>query len=425
MLDLKQNAKDNLQYMLDGIRYVCETFKNRLPGSEGERGAQDYFKKELGEYADTVIDEDFNVHPGAFFGFIPPAAIFSLLSIVFYWIAARYSNIFLMAAVVMMTIAVLMFLFEFMFYRAFVDFLFPKKVSKNVYAVRKSEEEPKRRIIFCGHADVVHEWRYSYLGEIKTLGPVMAGGVVGMLYVFFVTIAYFIRVLVNHYQPVPIEGVWKVLGIAMFVFAPFIFAIIFFINYKVIVDGANDNLTACYISMAVLKILHEKGIRFKNTEVGCLIAGGEEAGIRGSRAFARKHKQELQEIETVTIAMDTQREIEALAIYTIGCTGTSHADEGVGDLLHEAGLNCGIDMPRADLYPGAIDSDAFAQEGLMSAGFCGVNHNPKRYYHTREDTPDNLNPACIQLSLEICLEALRLYDEKGGIRYWKDQRKKK
>ena len=423
MLDVKQNAKDNLKYMLDGIRYICEHYKNRSPGSESERGAQDYFKKELGKYADTVISEDFNVHPGAFFGFIPPAAIFSLLSIVFYWIGAKYGNGFLVAAVVLMLIAVLMFIFEFLFYRSFVDFLFPKKVSRNVYAVRKSEEQATRRIIFCGHADAVNEWRYSYMGEIKTLGPVMAGGVIGMLYVFGVNVAYFIRVLANSYAPVPIEGVWKVLGIIMFVFVPFLIAIIFFINYKIIVDGANDNMTACYISIAVLKILQEKDIRFKNTEVGCLIAGSEEAGIRGSRAFARKHKEDLKEIETVTIAMDTQREIEALAIYTIGCTGTSHADEAVGDLIHEAGVNCGIDMPRADLYPGAIDSDAFAQEGLMAAGFCGVNHNPKRYYHTREDTADNLNPECIQLSLEICLEALKLYDEKGGIQNWKKQKK--
>ena len=425
MIDLKKNARDNLDYMLEGIRYVCEHFKARSPGSQSERDAQDFFKGELGKYADEVISEDYDVHPGAFFGFIPPAAIFSLLSIVFYWIGHKAGNGFIVAAVVLMLIAVSMFVGEFMLYREFIDFLFPKKVSRNVYGVRKSTSEPTRRIIFGGHTDAVNEWRYSYLGEIKTLGPVMAGGVIGMLYIFFVNLAYFIRILVNHYQPVAITGVWKVLGIGMFVFAPFVFLIIFFINYKIVVDGANDNLSANYVALSVLKTLEEHDIRFEHTEVGCLLAGGEEAGIRGSRAFARKHKKELQEIETVFIAMDTQREIEAMAIYTIGCTGTVHADEAVGDLIHEAGLNCGIDIPRADLYPGAIDSDAFAQEGLMSAGLCGVNHNPKRYYHTREDTADNLNPECINLSLEICLEALRLYEENGGIRKWKNARKTK
>lgn len=424
-MDLKQNAKDNLDYMMKGIRFICENFKNRLPGTQSERDAQDYLKKELETYADTVISEDFDVHPGAFFGFIPPAAIFSLLSVLCYWLAARVGNWMTVAAIVMMTLAVLMFIFEFLFYREFVDFLFPKKVSRNVYGVRRAEENPTRRIIFGGHTDAVNEWRYSYLGEIKGLAPVMAGGIVGMLYVFFANVAYFIKILASGYTAVALTGVWKVIGIIMFVFVPFLFAIIFFINYKVVVDGANDNLTADYIAMSVMKILKEKEIRFKNTEVGCLLAGSEEAGIRGSRAFARRHKKELQEIETVFIAMDTMREIEALAVYTTGCTGTVHSDEAVGDLIHEAGVNCGIDMPRADLYPGAIDSDAFAQEGLMAAGFCGVNHNPKRYYHTREDTPDNMSPECVQLSLEICLEALKLYDENGGIQHWKDGRKKK
>ena len=423
-MQLKNYAKDNLDYMLNGIREVCNRFKNRSPGSQSERDAQVFFKEELEKYADNVIMEDFDVHPAAFMGFIPVAALFSIISVAFYWFAAKAGTVLLVAGVILMAIFLLMFMFEFMFYREFVDFLFPKKVSRNVYGVRNAASETKRRIIFGGHADASPEWTYSYLGELKALLPVIAGAVLGMFIVFFITIAYFISAIIHGYTVQPLDGVWKVLGIIMLCLIPFFISIMFFINWKVIVDGANDNLTACYISAAVLKIMKEHDIRFENTEVGCLIAGSEEAGIRGSRAFARKHKEELKEIETVFIAMDTMREIEALAINTVGCTGTVHSSEVVADLIHEAGLNCGVDIPRADLYPGAIDSDAFTQEGLMASGFCAVNHDPKRYYHTREDTADNMNPECIQLSLEICLEIARLYDENGGIKKWEDARKK-
>ena len=424
-MNLKSKAKDNLEYMVEGICYVCNKFKQRGPGTQSERDAQAFFKEELGKYSDEVIMEDFDVHPKAFMGFIPIAAIVSLLAIGFYWLAPVVSNFLLVVGFLFSVFAVIMFIFEFMFYKEFVDFLFPKKVSRNVYAVRKPSGEVKRRIIFGGHADVSPEWTYSYLGELKALAPVMGGSVIGMFIIFFVNLAYLIKVALSGFESVEITGVWKIFGIVMCVFIPFIVAIIFFINWKVLVDGANDNLSACYVAACVLKTMEDNGVRFENTEVGCFIAGSEEAGIRGSRAFARKHKKELQDIETVFVAMDTMREIEMLQIYNIGCTGTVHSSKAVGDLIYEAGLNCGIDMPRAQLYPGAIDSDAWAQEGLTAAGFCGVNHNPKRYYHTRQDTADNISPECIELSLQICLEIAELYDKNGGIKKYEAARCKK
>ena len=42
------------KYMADGIRYVCENFKERSPGSHSERKAQKYLKKELEKWADKV-----------------------------------------------------------------------------------------------------------------------------------------------------------------------------------------------------------------------------------------------------------------------------------------------------------------------------------------------------------------------------------
>ena len=424
-MNLKKNAKDNLEYMIDGIKYVCEHYKDRAPGSQSERDAQAFFKKELGKYSDEVIMEDFELHPKAFLGFIPLAAILGMASIAGYWLSPIIGSWVAVVAFALILFSVLMFIFEFMFYGEFVDFLFPKKVSRNVYAARKPTGEVKRRIIFGGHADVSAEWTYSYIGELKALAPVMAGAIGGMFVIFGVLLAYLIKVISVGFAVVELTGVWKVLGIVTLVFIPFLIAIIFFINWRVYVDGANDNLSACYIAAAVLKAMSDNDIRFENTEVGCFISGAEEAGIRGARAFARKHKKELQEVESVLIAMDTMREIDQLQIYNIGCTGTVHSSKAVGDLIHEAGINCGIDMPRAQLYPGAIDSDAWAQEGLTAAGFCGVNHDPKRYYHTRQDTADNISPECIELSLEICLEIAELYDKNGGIKHYEEARKNK
>ena len=42
-----------------------------------------------------------------------------------------------------------------------------------------------------------------------------------------------------------------------------------------------------------------------------------------------------------------------------------------------------------------------------------MNPGPPKYYHTREDTADNMVPKAIEKGLDICLQALFLYDEVG------------
>ncbi len=417
---MKNTTPEMLKYMVDGIAYVCKNFKRRGPGTQSERDAQDFFEKELEKYSDEVITEDFDVHPHAFMGFIFYSAGFSLLGIICYWLSS-ISPIFPIVGCVLTLLAVLMFLFEFLFYGEFVDFLFPKRVSRNVYASRKPTGEVKRRIIFGGHTDVSPEWTFSYHGGLGVLALVIAGSILSMFFIFGSNIAILIKSLTD--VSFVIDGVWQGLGIAIICTIPFLILICCFINWKELVDGANDNLSANYVAIAVLKEMADNDFRFENTEVCCLLAGSEEAGIRGSKAFAKKHKKELLDTETVFIAMDTMREIKELRINQIGCTGTVHNNEAVADLIHEAGMNCGIDIPRTEIYPGAVDAESFTKEGIRACGFCGVSHDPQKYYHTREDTSDNISPECISLSLDICREAAKLYDENGGIKKYEDTRK--
>lgn len=420
-------------FMKDGIRYICENFKKRSPGSESERNAQAYFKTELEKYADEVIMEDFKLHPHAFMGFIIIAVTLCLASIAMYWLfpsiiypgSGKAEFVLAVIPPVLMLFSILMFLFEFLFYGKFVDFLFPKRVSRNVFATRKPTGEVKRRIIFSGHADAANEWTYSLHGQLKTLAPVMGGSIIGMFFVFIVTLARLFSSISLGFVPEIETGLWRPLGFVMLFFVPFLVAMYFFINWRVVVDGANDNLSACYIAMGVLKEMADNDFRFKNTEVCCLITGSEEAGLRGALAFAKAHKDELKQTETVAITLDTMREIEQLQIYTKGCTGTVRDSEAVGVLLFEAGQANGIEMKRAGIYPGAVDAEGFSKHGIRACGFCGVNHDPKTYYHTREDTWTNIDENCINLSLDICLEAARLYDEKGGIREYENKRAKK
>jgi len=397
-------------FIKNGIAADCARYKKRAPASKSEHEIQTHFVHNLEKWSDQVITEDFSVHPHAFMGWIILCAILELSAIAFIWISAS-KNLAAMAAVSvgLSILAILMAWFEFFRYRKFVDFLFPKRTSQNVYAVRNSKNPPKRRIILGGHADATYEFRYIHLAKGKLSMPLIYASLCGMAVVFIASVIVFASSMTG--------GCGSTLGIilriATALFIPVFAAMLFFTNWSIVTDGANDNLSACYAIFAIMRHLQENDIRFDETEVCCLISGSEEAGLRGAEAFAKKHKNELTEIETVFIALDTLREREQLMVYTNGMYGTQKGSKRAGELLKKAAAELGVDLKEAPPYPGAMDSDAFSREGLAACGLGAVNHNPKPYYHTRKDTADNIDVDCIQLCSEICLRAINRFDMEG------------
>ena len=411
MFTCTQELRD---YMEKGIRHAAMAFGRRSAGSRGEAACQAYFRDELSEYADRVEMDEFTLHPKAFLGWLVIAGIFDLLSVALYWGRGLTNSIAVpILAAVLICCSFFMDLLEFVLYRRFVDKLFPSAVSHNVFACRAAADKPQRRIVFCGHADAAYEMTFARHGGKKTLGPVLIGSSLGMLYMMALNITVLVRTLIA--GPVPLQGMWGALGIVGLLFLPFFAGILVFVNWRRVVDGANDNLTGCYTAMGVLRLMAKEDIRFENTEVCCLITGAEEAGLRGALSFARERKAELSEMETVFIALDTMREMNQLMVYTRGQNGMQANSAKVGNLLARAAQNLGHPFKKAGFFLGATDAEALSRYGLQACAFCGVNHDPQPYYHTREDNADNLDMDCVSLSLHICMEAARLYDEAGGI----------
>ncbi|MCL2514011.1 MAG: M20/M25/M40 family metallo-hydrolase, partial [Oscillospiraceae bacterium] len=285
-------------------------------------------------------------------------------------------------------------------------FLFPKKTSANVYASRKPSGEVKRRIIFDGHTDAAFEWRFSYIGG-WALKIMIIGAVSGLLFLFAVSVLN----LFGLFGP----AAQRALGYIQLIFLPVFAGMLFFIRWDIVVDGANDNLTANYTAMTVIKEMAEKDFRYENTEVCVLLTGSEEAGLRGAKAFAEMNKELTNEVETVIIGLETLHDMDHLAVQLVDLTGTVKNDARVGKLIKEAALKCGMDLPYGGFFPGATNPAAYTQAGIPAASLCGVNHDPQKYYHTREDNFESLNPECIEASMQISIECANLYDEAGGI----------
>lgn len=400
-------AKKNVDYIAEGITEVIKTFGDRDPGSKGETAANEHFAKVLAQYADDVKIEKFSLHADSFMGWIYFVISFLIAAVAALWFNLNIVSLILIIAGVALLVA------QLIFYKHVTAPFFKKKTSTNVYAVKKPQGEVKRRIVFCGHTDAAFEWGWLNLGGFPLFAGVLLTAVVAIAALVVMSI---VGIAINGVSVGLIgTGAYRIALIAVSAFCvPAALLFLYFSNKNKVVDGANDNLSACLTAISVLKTMKEEGISFENTEVGAIMAGSEEAGLRGAMAFAEQHKGEFDDVETVFIVLETLREVDHLSIYEKDMNGVVKVDPKVCRLIQKAGEEA-IDrkIPLCTVTLGATDAAAFANAGLKTACFAALDHKLQPYYHTRKDSYDNLSKPCLTLCYKTCMKTLELFDKNG------------
>lgn len=398
--------KEAAEYMVSEITHICKDFEKRDPGSKGEQQACEYMadvlKNECGcERADV---ESFKENPGSFFGWI-------YFTITFVLAAVAISFFYPLVSIILIVVGLLIVFMQFGLYKKFIDRFFPEKTGHNVTAVKSCKGEVKRRIFFNGHPDAAWEWPVNYkLGGVGFEGHAVICGI-GAVYYLVISI---MLVAKNGLEYVSFDadetlGLLRLIGL---VFVPFLIGLYWMWNENRVVDGANDNLSGCYMGIAILKALKEEGIEFENTEVGVILTGSEEAGLRGAKAWCAAHKGEFDDVPTFIFSYDTIHDPKYLMTNYRDLNGTVKADKDVSDLFMEAAKGLDISCKKGWVPPlgGATDSAAFAQAGFRATGVTGLNHKLEDYYHTRRDTYDNMNEQGLADCFAISVKALEMFD---------------
>lgn len=398
--------KEAAEYMVSEITHICKDFEKRDPGSKGEQQACEYMadvlKNECGcERADV---ESFKENPGSFFGWI-------YFTITFVLAAVAISFFYPLVSIILIVVGLLIVFMQFGLYKKFIDRFFPEKTGHNVTAVKSCKGEVKRRIFFNGHPDAAWEWPVNYkLGGVGFEGHAVICGI-GAVYYLVISIMLIAK---NGLEYVSFDadetlGLLRLIGL---VFVPFLIGLYWMWNENRVVDGANDNLSGCYMGIAILKALKEEGIEFENTEVGVILTGSEEAGLRGAKAWCAAHKGEFDDVPTFIFSYDTIHDPKYLMTNYRDLNGTVKADKDVSDLFMEAAKELDISCKKGWVPPlgGATDSAAFAQAGFRATGVTGLNHKLEDYYHTRRDTYDNMNEQGLADCFAISVKALEMFD---------------
>ena len=403
IIDKKDKFAD---YMVSEITHICKTFEKREPGSKGELQACEYMAGVLRDECgcDRVEIESFKENPGSFFGWIYFTITFVLAAIALFFV-------FPLVSILLIVAGFFIVFMQFGLYKKLVDRFFPEKTGHNVTAVKSCTGEVKRRIFFNGHPDAAWEWPVNYkLGGVGFEGHAVICGI-GAVYYLVIAIIAVVKngVAFGNFDASSTLGKMALWGL---LFVPFLVGLYWMWNKNRIVDGANDNLSGCYMGISVLKALKEEGIDLENTEVGVILTGSEEAGLRGAKAWCEKHKGEFDDVPTFIFSYDTIYDPKYLMTNYRDLNGTVKADKDVSDLFMEAAQELGIPCKKGWVPPlgGATDSAAFAQAGFRATGVTGLNHKLEDYYHTRRDTYDNMNKEGLAGCFAVSVKALEMFD---------------
>ena len=397
---VKNNKIQSAAFMKNTIANVINKFGKRDCGSKGEVDTVKYFAEQAKPYASTVSTESYTAHPLAFLGWIYITVSFILGA----FVAAFFMP---MLSIILVLVGMAIMISEFVFYRQVVDKLFPKKESMNMTAIKKPTGEIKRRVLISGHADAAYEWTLNYYLGGKAFIAHFLISVIGIAYFTAVCVAACCS------GALFVACANRAINIALYVsgaFVPFWILMYFLFNPGIVSDGATDNLTGCAMGLAFLKSLEENGISFEHTEVGFIAAGGEEAGLRGAKAWVKKHANDFRDCPTTILCIDTIREQDHMLVNYKDMNGLVKCDCEATDLWLDACAKEGVHCKKGSVALGATDAAAYTEGGFKSVCVTAMNFNLPRYYHTRLDVAEDVDETCLANTFDVLCEFVESVD---------------
>jgi hypothetical protein len=408
--------KADLEYAYEFIKRICVEIGPGSPCSPQEHARAAAVKTEFEKTVDEAREEPFVCAPDAFLKWFQFASVLSVIAAVFFQLGVLpYAPLlFTTLALGIAVFILLILLFEFILFREFIDWLYPKKPSENIVGIirPKPPGRPKRILIFGGHHDSA--LKFTYLHYIKG-GYYVAEGIL-IIGVILFTAGLFLRWLSLIYA-----WPWDWLATALQWYTWISLPISTFISFTFTereknggsVPGAIDNLSAVSILLMIGRVLkRHPQWQPADTEIRLVSFGCEEAGTRGSRAYVRAHEAELRAADAVFVNFESIYDPE-IEIFTGDRNGTIRFSEEIVNKLVQAAVD--VQAPsRVSHFPfagGGTDALSFCEKGFRAGCLFSmkVPSQMMEFYHQPADNYDKVNPAALNNALQIAVEFIRRF----------------
>jgi len=438
---LKEENRKYAQEAWDIVNHAAKKIGSRLPGSDGEKKYADYMGDKLREIGIEPKQEEFAVSPrsgigglsyAGWCGFILSALAYFALQLQAVWFGMAGFGI----------IMVIWLVFSCFFYKTWFDMFFPQEISQNTYGVLEPEDgKADYTIILSGHTDTSWCWRHSehiykyknkpIIGMLATYGKVGFGAIC----VFFMIGVSVAMSVIYGAQYLGAGWAINVLyseSFRNFQFAMFFLPIITAIGSLFVVmwgdpnprnasRGAMDNATGCALSYAVIKYFKENPDKMpKNCRIVDCNVGSEEAGLRGSMAFAKEHKDDELTKNAWNINIDSVADKEYFEVVIKDDWQGVRFDKDLEAMFKESFKDAGV--PSKTNYcihnpVGGCDSTPMTRAGIKSVTFAAQNPELTYYYHTWRDMPERFEMETVGDGFDVILGVIdriaKFQEEKG------------
>jgi Zn-dependent M28 family amino/carboxypeptidase len=188
----------------------------------------------------------------------------------------------------------------------------------------------------------------------------------------------------------------------------------FFFHTYAVVPGAMDDLAGISVVTGVARALHDArrdGHTLQNTELVLLAVSSEEAGLRGAKRFAERHRADLHAIPTFVINVDGVYDEQHLTVIDRELTTSVRHDPRLVRLARERATARGRTIHQHLIPLGATDATAFAQAGVATVALlCQDATRLVPNYHTRLDTLEHVRPESLSVMLQLVLDMVEEID---------------
>ena len=181
--------------------------------------------------------------------------------------------------------------------------------------------------------------------------------------------------------------------------------------------GANDNLSGIAILQGIAESLgNREQIVADYTKVLLVAFGSEEAGLRGSKQWMKRHKDELAGKPFYFLNFDGIAKSDDMHVINRERTlGVSYNPEVVRMVVKSA-EQVGIKLKCRELPFGATDGSAVVQGGFSNGASMEAmdidKPEVKQWYHTINDTADEVEPEALERARKLSMEFIQLVDER-------------
>jgi aminopeptidase YwaD len=391
------------------IQGIIDRCGPRLPGSEEERAAAGLIAGEFRAAAGNVTVEEFTLSPIACVAAIPLYGLALMVAaVVFLWqpIAAFVLALALEAFAII----------QIVLYRGWLDFLFPKAVSRNVYSVIDppgGKKNIKATLVISGHMDSA--WHSPAFAKNARLARYKL--TYGSLCGFALLVVSALRSLdADNLAVIPASFGWTVWLV------PFLLVGFYFLSRYLVYDksqaspGAMDNLSGIATALQLVKEFRaDKKRAPKNLRVVLAAFGSEEAGLRGARAFVRRHRDGLLAGEVRVLNIDGVADKDDFICMEGEIWQMVRYDRAYVDMVEGVMKEMGLRYHRWKMEVGGTDAAEFRKAGISKAiTLCAQDRTPGSNYHTKYDTLDRMDPEAMRLMNELCRRVVANIDKEAG-----------